>query len=424
MITSYRAKVSDKYFDLLWAAHDLRKAVSIKISPKHVAGHQDGKKRKLNLYERLNVECDTRSKNFRAKIENGDIIHEPVQFGYEHWSVALGQFRMSYGLKSSINEHVLGTKLINKMISRSDLTRQMVPMIDWDAMEGASKMQTSGERLWLAKFVSGFIATAIQMSYRDQKRKTETQEEFENDYRRWKCDKCPVCKKERETQYHILVCTSKRIYKRRMKTINDMSKWFDEQRTDPLISQCVDSVLRQDGNLSFKTAMTNLTLDSNYLHAAACQDIIGFKNFIIGRVSREWKHLQAQYLIRTYPDKRYSAIAWVKRWVYRIYKRMGDLWKNRCDLVHKMEGKEISRREKRALKLEIKQQYALGKDGLRANDKELLDRPLSKVLAFSAKNKKYWIRTLQNSRIFVTDFESNIYSGMRSVMRRWASVPI
>ena len=62
VITSYRAKVSDKYFDLLWAAHDLRKAVSIKISPKHVTGHQDGKKRKLNLYERLNVECDTRSK--------------------------------------------------------------------------------------------------------------------------------------------------------------------------------------------------------------------------------------------------------------------------------------------------------------------------------------------------------------------------
>ena len=40
------------------------------------------------------------------------------------------------------------------------------------------------------------------------------------------------------------------------------------------------------------------------------------------------------------------------------------------------------------------------------------------------KNKRYWIRTLQNCRIFVTDFESNIYSGMRSVMRRWASVPI
>ena len=78
----------------------------------------------------MNVECDTRSKLFRARIENGDIVHEPVQFGYEHWSVTLGQFLMSYGLKSSINEHVLGTKLINKMISRNDLNRQMVPLID------------------------------------------------------------------------------------------------------------------------------------------------------------------------------------------------------------------------------------------------------------------------------------------------------
>ena len=70
-------------------------------------------------------------------------------------------------------------------------------------MEGASKMQTSGEKLWLAKFVSGFVATAIQMTYRDQKRKKETQEEFENDYRRWKYDLCPVCKKESKTQYDI-----------------------------------------------------------------------------------------------------------------------------------------------------------------------------------------------------------------------------
>ena len=192
IITSYRAKVSGKYFDLLWAAFDFRKTLPIKIAPKYVADHQEGKKRKLNLYERLNVECDGRGKFFRQQLENGTIIHEPVHFGYDHWSVSLGAFRMSYGLKASIHEHVLGTKLINKMISRNDLTKQMVHLIHWAVMGGASQMQTSGERLWIANFVSAFVATAIQMKYRDQKKKAESQQDFDNDFLRWKCDLCPV----------------------------------------------------------------------------------------------------------------------------------------------------------------------------------------------------------------------------------------
>lgn len=43
--TTYRAKTSDKYFDLLWAVHDLRKHLRIKIAVKRVAGHQEDKKK-------------------------------------------------------------------------------------------------------------------------------------------------------------------------------------------------------------------------------------------------------------------------------------------------------------------------------------------------------------------------------------------
>ena len=90
LCSEYRAKVGDKYFDLLWAVFDARKQLKIKIQHKYVSGHQENKKKRLNLYERLNVECDTNSKLFRSKLADGTIEHCPTNFGTTHWSVTLG----------------------------------------------------------------------------------------------------------------------------------------------------------------------------------------------------------------------------------------------------------------------------------------------------------------------------------------------
>lgn len=95
-----------------------------------------------------------------------------------------------------------------------------------------------------------------------------------------------------------------------------MTTWFDQQHTDPYISQCIVLVLRENGTLTFTDAMKRFTLESAYINAAECQDKISFNNFSIGRISCEWKHVQAKYLLHHFPDRRYSAVAWVKRWVY------------------------------------------------------------------------------------------------------------
>ena len=49
---------------------------------------------------------------------------------------------------------------------------------------------------------------------------------------------------------------------------------------------------------------------------------------------------------------------------------MKAIWQRRCDIVHQKEGKAVSCRERKALKQEIRQQYALGQDDVRARDKE------------------------------------------------------
>ena len=203
-----------------------------------------------------------------------------------------------------------------------------------------------------------------------------------------------------------------------------ISSWFDQNRTDPNIAEIIMTVLRDDGNTSFLQAARSFTTIEKYHEVANAQDIIGYQNFILGRISKHWKIQQADYRSRFCPDKRFSTDAWAKRLIYQIYKRMRAIWRKRCELVHGIKGKNVSKRERKVLRKEIKQQFKLGSDGVRANDRDLLSRSKSTVLAYSVKNQKYWIRTLKTSRAFVTEFESNMFSGMRNVMKEWASVPI
>ena len=85
--------------------------------------------------------------------------------------------------------------------------------------------------------------------------------------------------------------------------------------------------------------------------------------------------------------------------------------------------KKISKRQKRAIKQEIKDQYLLGPDGVRANERELLAIPESTVLKYTLRRKQYWLRTLQASRAYKNERDANMYVGMREVLRRWAFVP-
>ena len=108
-------------------------------------------------------------------------------------------------------------------------------------------------------------------------------------------------------------------------------------------------VLSNNGEISFSEAMQRYTNQDMYLEAARSQDLIGFVNFQFGRISRSWKFLQEMYLNRRYNGRRYSYEAWTKRLIYQLYQRLKAIWRRRCVIVHGSLGKEISKRERKAV---------------------------------------------------------------------------
>lgn len=145
--------------------------------------------------------------------------------------------------------------------------------------------------------------------------------------------------------------------------------------------------------------------------------------FFFGRVSQKWRELQRRYFLFKYPTRKYSADAWIRRVIGRIYRMTRGLWKFRCEIVHGNEHVHTSRREKQKLQVEIKRQFDLGEKGLRATDKHYLQQSLNTILTSSVREQKYWLRSVQVSRAYMVEAEKNMFVGMRDVMRRWARLP-
>ena len=176
--------------------------------------------------------------------------------------------------------------------------------------------------------------------------------------------------------------------------------------------------------LLFSATMKDLTNDPDLINAAEIQDEIGYDNFLFGRLARNWKFLQRDYLQDKYPHRNYSADAWIKRLLRKWYSILHSIWDRRCKIVHGHDRKKISKRTKKALKKEIKLQFRLGPDGVRAEHREFFQRSLSTIYGYSIKNQQYWARTLKASRILYAEDEKNMFTGMRSIMKNWARIPI
>lgn len=421
--SSSPVKISDPYFNLIWAARDFRDKISIRFKSKRVKGHQDDYKQRLNFYELLNIEMDKRAKLFRARLEQSPSLHRPWLFGDTQWHVGVSNIHFGYNLEYSIRDHVQGSYLINHLTQKRDLPIGMAGFVDWDAIHRGAQLVTAGEKLWMSKFVSGFCGTASQMCFRDTKKSTESQSEFDQDFKRWKSNMCPLCKIVRENTKHVITCSYRKAQKYRLKQIDEFETWLQHRRTDPKIVTCIIRCLRSNGELSFLTTMRSMSVSEDYLTCANLQDQIGYENFWFGRIATTWRNLQRTYLEQYYSDRRYSADAWVKHLISKLYRVCRNIWRYRCERVHGRDKKRASKREKKALRKEIKLQYQLGSDGVLASHRELLTKTQTQLRKESIRYQKYWVQTLKASRIFFEEAENNMFVGMRDVMRRWAFVP-
>ena len=75
------------------------------------------------------------------------------------------------------------------------------------------------------------------------------------------------------------------------------------------------------------------------------------------------------------------------------------------------------------LNQEIDRLYSLGGDLVCHAHQYLFDEGIDATKERTARQKKYWIRTLQVSSEYRKTADENMFIGMRTIMRRWTMQP-
>jgi hypothetical protein len=142
---------------------------------------------------------------------------------------------------------------------------------------------------------------------------------------------CPRCDQIQEDRLHIIVCTASRAKAVWELSLQALSQWMLNNKTLPQLRTYIIQALRcckNDQNAPPLPTYNKFSLH----HAITTQTWIGWKNFLDGFISIEWRQVQ---------DKYYAWLAICRtdrRWVTALLEKLLDvlwtMWDNRNDTLY------------------------------------------------------------------------------------------
>ena len=196
-----------------------------------------------------------------------------------------------------------------------------------------------------------------------------------------------------------------------------------KNKTDPLLAQPLTYTLINGPETSF-VSMLPSTASSLLCQAALEQDSLGWDNFLFDRMTALCARAQQQYFDYTTPTpNNHHGSGWMRRLISRVYEMVHEVWLYPNSVVHETIEDKLNKQALRKLNEEIDRFYSIGSENICPTHRHLFDEGITATKERPARQKKYWIRTLQVSLDYRKHVEENMFVGMRTIMRRWAMNP-
>ena len=400
-----KSSIKNGSFDILWAIYNIRQSISVKIRFQHVKGHQDTTGKPLTLLEKLNCIMDKRAGQYRKYIEETSLYRYSQIHKYSSWRCEINNQIITENIDSHIQNHIYHEQMKCFLIEKRQYTEDSFKSIDWIAIEKAAESMSTRRRIWLTKFVSGFCATGSVM----KKRKL------------WDDELCPLCGCCKETTDHIIQCTDERSRLQYQKSIKKFITYLKKSHTDPTIISIFENATITAIPTRFKLRVPAYETDPDYAIAADEQDAIGWKNLFKGHISKKWAHLQMKHYSRMYSNPP-SLHHWSKNVILRLYDIAYDMWDHRNNIVHDNFEETLNKKESDALRQNVIEEYNKGSQRILRSHRYLYKASLNTILERTVLEKKYWLMTVQASRICYQQQEQR-NQNTSDIIREYAFVP-
>ena len=227
---------------------------------------------------------------------------------------------------------------------------------------------------WLSKQISGVCATRVNMG--------RLQDLLD--------DKCPSCRSCRETSLHLNKCPDEERTNLFNESVGLLERWMhQDDRTDPELAYWVPKYLLLRGQRRF-TAMGPMS--AMLQRAGASQDLIGWEEFLHGRVSVEIAKIQMAHCAMS--PCRMNGNDWMKQFASQLVNISHAQWVYRNFTLHDKSKGLLHLQRRNDVLMEIDRLVQLRPEDLPEESKFLLEIDLKSLQHSGYERQAYWVQVI------------------------------
>ena len=239
-------------------------------------------------------------------------------------------------------------------------------------------------QIWAAKQVTGIAGTNLRLHI-CSRRKPKPH-----------CKLCPSCRVRTEDCDHILTCEESSRVDCLLKSAERLDKWLGEQNTEPRLRVALVKYATGRGGVTMR--MASCGLGSMFGRLSQSQDVIGWRRFMEGMISKEAVEIQQSHYNLWRIKK--SAGRWAQDLATKLMEATHGQWLYRNVQVHDaVQGEEATKR-KEELRDAITRQLDLGAEDLEEDDQHLMEMVLKmdSLEESSGESQQYWLLAIVAAR--------------------------
>lgn len=377
-----RKKISSgtKHADILRSLQRVHTRMKGRLSYQHVYGHQDKHKtfEQMSLLERLNCRCDS-----LAKVACSEAFKLPPLPSPDRQRLPLeSALLLCNGSKISGD---CGAELrfqVSRVAARTFYLSQLgwyastFDNVDWEARDAALAGTPDMFKLWLCKQGSSFCASGKNMG-------------------RWfgsDVTSCPNCGAEDEDSAHLLHCPDAGRYGLLRAEVDELSSWMQSTHTDPDLARCLKAYILARGQKSFSSLPC---LPVAFRPMAYEQDLIGWDNFMEGKISGRIRAIQHGHLLSS--PSVLTASDWLTTFITKILHITitHGQWIYRNISHHHNTLGQLRKTERRQLLHEIDKYMSLDPREVPEESRFLLEIDFRQLRYTDTEQQSYWVHAIK-----------------------------
>ena len=210
--------------------------------------------------------------------------------------------------------------------------------------------------------------------------------------KQWGHSMCPQCSIPEETSVHVCQCPAEKAQAVWTVSMEKLKEDLVALDTEPeLLKQLMAHLMARHSRTEPSTGHTRSAL----AQALTAQGSIGWYNFLLGRVARQFETLQQRHYMDK--DSKQTGKRWTTEVIKKLIKVAWDMWQHRNDILHNDGGNFHKKMEVAEAEVLIRAEYNTGKTTLLNADRFLL-RSVCITIKMELQEKKMWLQDVVGAR--------------------------